>query len=183
MGILQGLSTNQRGHSRSVAPEQQHSLFRTLPGTEAQDDCAVSGCAGCSAGDCPTEHDVQGHKIGGAARQRAGPLRSESLSYMARPLLLGSSTAAAAEPLPTFSNCTKSLRDSFGLTALILPEGILSCTAVDRTRDAVRLPPWTWGMDGRTLFPSEERTDTILIPHKPCHSAPQTLACESEPPL
>ena len=55
---------NQRGNSRSVAPEQQHSLFCTVPGTEAQDDCPMSGCAGCFAGECPTEHEVQGHKIG-----------------------------------------------------------------------------------------------------------------------
>ena len=39
------------------------------------------------------------------------------------------------------------------------------------------------GMDERTLFLSEKRTDTIVILHKPCHSAPQTLACENQPPL
>ena len=64
LGLIQGLSKHQRGHSRSVAPEQQHSLLCTVPGTEAQDDGPMSGWAGCSAGDCPTEHDVQGHKIG-----------------------------------------------------------------------------------------------------------------------
>jgi hypothetical protein len=36
------------------------------------------------------------------------------------------------------SNCTKSLRDSFGLTALIISEGMRECAALDRTRDAVR---------------------------------------------
>jgi hypothetical protein len=33
------------------------------------------------------------------------------------------------------------------------PGGILSCAALDRMRDAVRLPPLTWGMDGHTLLP------------------------------
>ena len=32
-------------------------------------------------------------------------------------------------------------------------------------------------------FPSEERPDTILILHELCHRAPQTLACQSPPPL
>ena len=39
------------------------------------------------------------------------------------------------------------------------------------------------GMDERTLFLSEKRTDTIVILDKPCHSVPQTLACENQPPL
>jgi len=37
------------------------------------------------------------------------------------------------------------------LTARVLLEGILWCAALDRMRDAVRLLPLTWGMDGRTL--------------------------------
>jgi hypothetical protein len=45
------------------------------------------------------------------------------------------------------------------------------------------LTPLTWGLDERTLLPSEERPDTILILHEPCHNAPQTLASESQPPL
>jgi hypothetical protein len=45
------------------------------------------------------------------------------------------------------------------------------------------LTPLTWGLDERTLLPSEERPDTILILHEPCHNAPQTLAYERQPPL
>jgi hypothetical protein len=69
------------------------------------------------------------------------------------------------------ARCTKSLRDSFGLTTLVRLERILWCAALGRTRNTVRLPPLTWGMDGRTLLRSEERTDTIPIAHTPCHSA------------
>jgi hypothetical protein len=47
----------------------------------------------------------------------------------------------------------------------------------------MRLAPLTWDRDECTLLPSEERTDTIFMLHKLCHSAPQTLACESQPPL
>src|SRR5712691_4095934 len=36
--------------------------------------------------------------------------------------------------LPTCSNCTKSLRDSFGLTTLVLPEGILSWVVFQKWR-------------------------------------------------
>ena len=67
--------------------------------------------------------------------------------------------------------CTKSLRDSFGLTTLVRLERILWCAALGRTRHTVRLPPLTWSMDGRTLLRSEERTDTIPIANQPCHSA------------
>jgi hypothetical protein len=38
------------------------------------------------------------------------------------------------------------------------------------------LPPLTWSMEGRTLFLSEERTNTISILHKPCHSAAPMLS-------
>jgi hypothetical protein len=41
------------------------------------------------------------------------------------------------------------------------------------------LTPLTRGLDERTLLPSEERPDTILILHEPCHNTPQTLACQS----
>src|SRR5262249_1895153 len=67
--------------------------------------------------------------------------------------------------------CTKSLRDSFGLTTFVRLEGILWCAALEGTRHTVRLPPLTWSLDGRTLLLSEERTNTIPIAHKPCHSA------------
>jgi hypothetical protein len=72
--------------------------------------------------------------------------------------------------------CTKSLRDSFGLTTLVRLEGILWCAALGRTRHTVRLPPLTWSLDGRTLFLSEKRTNTIPILHKPCHSAAPMLS-------
>jgi hypothetical protein len=38
------------------------------------------------------------------------------------------------------TNCTKSLRDSLGLTALVMSEGMLWCAALDRVRETVRLP-------------------------------------------
>jgi hypothetical protein len=47
---------------------------------------------------------------------------------------------------------------------------------LDRKRHTVCLPPLTWSMDGRTLLPSEERTDTIPILHKTCHSAAPILS-------
>ena len=51
---------------------------------------------------------------------------------------------AAAElvhgSLPTCANCTKSLRDSLGLTALVMSEGMRWCAALDRARETVRLP-------------------------------------------
>ena len=40
----------------------------------------------------------------------------------------------------------------------------------------VHLPPLTWSLDGRTLFLSEERTNTISIVHTPCHSAAPMLS-------
>ena len=60
------------------------------------------------------------------------------------------------------------------------PEGMCWCAALDRTRDAMRLAPLTWGVEKRTLLLSEEPPDTIPISHKSCHSAPQMLACESQ---
>jgi hypothetical protein len=62
------------------------------------------------------------------------------------------------------------------LTALVLLEGRLWCTALDRIRAAVRLSLWTWGIDRHTLVLSKECPSTILILHKPCLSAPQPLA-------
>jgi hypothetical protein len=59
--------------------------------------------------------------------------------------------------------CTKSLRYSFGLTTLVRLEGIPWCAALGRTRHTVRLAPLPWSLDGRTLFLSEERTNTIPI--------------------
>src|SRR4029453_7004966 len=56
--------------------------------------------------------------------------------------------------------CTKSLRYSFGLTTLVRLEGIPWCAALGRTRHTVRLAPLPWSLDGRTLFLSEERTNT-----------------------
>src|ERR1700757_1759042 len=72
--------------------------------------------------------------------------------------------------------CTKSLRDSFGLTTLVRLEGILWGAALGRTRHTVRLTPLTWSMDGRTLLLLEERTNTISILHNPCHSAAPMLS-------
>ena len=40
----------------------------------------------------------------------------------------------------------------------------------------MRLPPLTWSLDGRTLLLSEERTNTIPIAHKSCHSAAPMLS-------
>jgi hypothetical protein len=40
----------------------------------------------------------------------------------------------------------------------------------------VRLAPLTWSLDGRTLFLSEERTNTIPIVPKPCRSAAPMLS-------
>ena len=37
-------------------------------------------------------------------------------------------------------HCTKSLRDSFGLTELVMLRGMLWCAASDRAREAVHLP-------------------------------------------
>src|SRR5215475_11166326 len=79
--------------------------------------------------------------------------------------------------------CTKSLRDSFGLTTFVRLEGILWCAALDRTRHTVRLPPLTWSLDERTLFLSEEHINTIPIAHKPCHSAAPMLSLLCLPPL
>ena len=47
----------------------------------------------------------------------------------------------------------------------------------------MRLPPLTWSLDGRTLLPSEERTNTIPIAHKPCHSAAPMLSLPWLAPL
>src|SRR6266487_498972 len=84
------------------------------------------------------------------------------------------SCCALSHSFPALPHCTKPLRDSFGLTALVLLEGILSCAALDRMRDAVRLPPLTRGMDARTLLASEERTDTIS------HIAQTVPQCSSD---
>jgi hypothetical protein len=58
------------------------------------------------------------------------------------------------------------------LTAFVFLEGIRWCPAVDRMRDMMGLTLLTWGLDARTLLPSKERPDTILILHEPCHNAP-----------
>jgi hypothetical protein len=83
-------------------------------------------------------------------------------------------------PRPVFTSdnghCTKSRRDSFGLTTFVRLEGIFWCAALGRTRHTVRLPPLTWSLDGRTLFLSEEHTNTIPIVHTPCHSAAPMLS-------
>ena len=42
--------------------------------------------------------------------------------------------------LPQMVHCTKSLRDSWGLTELVMSEGMRWCAALDRGRETVRLP-------------------------------------------
>ena len=66
---------------------------------------------------------------------------------------------------------TKSLRDRFGLTTLVRLAGLRWGAAAGRTRPTGRLAPLPWRLEGRTLFLVEERTRTISIVHKPCHSA------------
>jgi CelD/BcsL family acetyltransferase involved in cellulose biosynthesis len=66
---------------------------------------------------------------------------------------------------------TKSLRDRLGLTTLVRLAGLLWCAAAGRARHTVRLAPLPGRLEGRTLFLIEERTRTISIVHKPCHSA------------
>ena len=50
-------------------------------------------------------------------------------------------------------SCTKSLRDSFGLTTLVRLEGILWCAALGRTRHTVRMPGEgrCWQREGASL--------------------------------
>ena len=91
---------------------------------------------------------------------------------------LGAVSLLVSAPCSTSDNpvCTKSLRDSFGLTTLVRLEGILWCAVLGRTRHTVRRPPLTWSLDGRTLFLSEKRTNTIPIVHNPCHSTAPMLS-------
>src|SRR5688572_5592421 len=100
MGRLQGLSNNPRGNRRAVSPEYQHSLVRPLPGTEAKDDGPVSGGAGGSAGDGPTEPGLQGHQIGRGWKTESRPSRCKCQKMSNA---LGTPTAAV-ESLPTWAN-------------------------------------------------------------------------------
>src|SRR5262245_24201819 len=62
---------------------------------------------------------------------------------------------------------TKSLRDSLGLTELVMLHGMRRCAALDRRRErAGRTPSLTGSKDRRTLVAWKERSDTILMLHK-----------------
>jgi hypothetical protein len=73
-----------------------------------------------------------------------------------------------------YSGCTKSLRDSFGLTALVIPEGMHWCAASsERTWEAVRLPRGLLDVRHGEAYAlsGKECANTIPISHKPCHIA------------
>jgi hypothetical protein len=80
--------------------------------------------------------------------------------------------------LPTSANWTKSLRDSLELAELAMLRGMRWCAALDRKRESAgRIPSLTGSKDKRTLVAWKERSDTILILHKLCHTAASAGAC------